>query len=484
MRIRLLALRHLGTVLSYSVFSFFDEPFPFVEKILLRFPSATSSRLQQILSRYQMRFRVKETELERDLRRTRRRLCDVLERDIQEIGDFHPAESIRVLYLLNNASPYTRSGYTVRTDEMISSLAGKMDGYFRATRLGYPSIVGRCPKNRPHDLLLTIPFWFSRSEAKRFETTVDQLVTFCKQKDITLLHATTGFENAQIAAEVARRLKIPWVYEMRGEPYNTWLSRFEGAERKTARESEIYNRWAQKELEAARSAAGVVTLSEITRAELVERGCAEDLVIRVPNAIDRAYLEYREKNEGRHSQTCGGKFRIGCISSLVDYEGIDDAIRSMKFLPENVELVVVGSGAQEGALKELRDSVGEAERIQFVGHRNKNEMPYWYSSLDVLLVPRKDTEVTRRVTPIKPLPALALGVPVVASDLPALREVTGGFAKFVQAEDPASIARGVCEVLENRSMYLPSEEWVNIRTWEAQSATLIGLYRRLLGQRT
>ena len=136
---------------------------------------------------------------------------------------------IAILFLLNNASPYTKSGYTVRTDEMISSLVGQLDCYFRATRLGYPSIVGRYPKNRPHDLLLTIPFWFSSSESKRFEATVERLVNFCKQKNITLLHATTGFENAQIAAEVARRLNIPWVYEMRGEPYNTWLSKFEGA---------------------------------------------------------------------------------------------------------------------------------------------------------------------------------------------------------------------------------------------------------------
>lgn len=482
MRIRQLPLRHLGTVLSYSVISFLDDPFQFVEKVLLRFPSRASSRLRQSISSCRLRFRGRETELDRELRRVRRRIGDPLERDIQESLDCRPAEAIRVLYLLNSASPYTKSGYTVRTDELISSVAAQLDDHFRATRLGYPSIVGRCPKNRPHDLLLTIPFWFSWSGAKRFETMVDQLVKFCKQKDITLLHATTGFENAQIAAEVASRLKIPWVYEMRGEPYNTWLSKFEGAERKAARESEIYNRWALKELEAARSASGVVTLSELTRAELIERGCVEDLVIRIPNSIDGTYLEYREINEGKHSQTRDEKIRIGCISSLVDYEGIDDAIRSMKFLPENVELVIVGSGAQEGALKKLRDSVSETERIRFVGHRSKDEMPYWYSSLDALLVPRKDTEVTRRVTPIKPLPALALGVPVVASDLPALREVTGGFAKFVQSEDPASIARGVCEVLENRSTYLPSEEWVNMRTWEAQSATLVDLYLRLLGQ--
>ena len=43
-------------------------------------------------------------------------------------------------------------------------------------------------------------------------------------------------------------------------------------------------------------------------------------------------------------------------------------------------------------------------------------------ALDVVVVPRKDFEVTRTVTPQKPAEAMALARPVVASDLPALRE--------------------------------------------------------------
>ena len=78
---------------------------------------------------------------------------------------------------------------------------------------------------------------------------------------------------------------------------------------------------------------------------------------------------------------------------------------------------------------------------------------------------RKDSEVTRIVTPIKALEAQALGVPVVASDLPALREVTGGRAIFCAPEDPKSISKAIREAAGNRELAEKSREWVQGRTW-------------------
>ena len=50
----------------------------------------------------------------------------------------------------------------------------------------------------------------------------------------------------------------------------------------------------------------------------------------------------------------------------------------------------------------------------------------WVQSLDVVAVPRRDVEVARTVTPQKPIEAMALGRPVIVSDLPALRETVTG----------------------------------------------------------
>ena len=53
-------------------------------------------------------------------------------------------------------------------------------------------------------------------------------------------------------------------------------------------------------------------------------------------------------------------------------------------------------------------------------------MPAFLRSLDVFVVPRHDATVAQDTTPLKPLEALASGVPVWSTDLPALRELLAG----------------------------------------------------------
>ena len=102
-----------------------------------------------------------------------------------------------------------------------------------------------------------------------------------------------------------------------------------------------------------------------------------------------------------------------------------------------------------------------------MGRRPKSEIIDWYRKLDVFAMTRKDTDVTRVVTPIKALEAQAVLVPVVASDLPALREVTGGHAVFCTPEDPRSIARAVEAAKDRVDLACEARDWVISRTWEA-----------------
>src|SRR5699024_9043878 len=119
----------------------------------------------------------------------------------------------------------------------------------------------------------------------------------------------------------------------------------------------------------------------------------------------------------------------------VRYEGIDTLIRATPLLPANYQVVIVGAGEHLNDLKKLAEELKVDERILFVGAVPEYEAMSWYHEIDIFCVPRIDSEVTRSVTPLKSLPASALKVPIVASDLPALREVTGGYACFFEPEN-------------------------------------------------
>src|SRR5699024_6683701 len=62
---------------------------------------------------------------------------------------------------------------------------------------------------------------------------------------------------------------------------------------------------------------------------------------------------------------------------------------------------------------------------RFTGLVPHEEVHDYYALLDVFVVPRIDERAARLVTPLKPYEAMAMELPLVVSDLPALREIIG-----------------------------------------------------------
>lgn len=108
------------------------------------------------------------------------------------------------------------------------------------------------------------------------------------------------------------------------------------------------------------------------------------------------------------------------------------------------------------------------------------------AALDVMVVPRIDARVSRLVTPLKPVEAMALGTPVVASDLPALRELLadGRAGTLVPAGDAVSLADAVVRLakddcLREQQVKAAHEEVLAHRTWARNAQVYRDLYERL-----
>lgn len=89
------------------------------------------------------------------------------------------------------------------------------------------------------------------------------------------------------------------------------------------------------------------------------------------------------------------------------------------------------------------------------------------------MLPRKDFLVTRTVTPIKHFEAMVRGVPIVASDLPALREATGGHATFFEAGSARDLAKSLKMVADGHHQAVKARQWVQERTWTNVGEDLI-----------
>ena len=227
------------------------------------------------------------------------------------------------------------------------------------------------------------------------------------------------------------------------------------------------------------AAAAVIALSEVSKQQMIIRGVPAEKITVVPNAVneDEIGRTFNKEEIRRELGLAAHQKLVGTVTAVVDYEGLDTLVDALAHLPEDFSVLIVGEGTARPGLEQRAAELGLTDRAIFAGRQPNENIWRWYAALDVFVVPRKDTEVTRNVTPIKPLMAMALDIPVVTSDLPALREVTGGRATYVVAGEPELLAKEVQAVVGTRQ---GGPDWARQRTWQANGRRYRRVYNRLL----
>ena len=85
------------------------------------------------------------------------------------------------------------------------------------------------------------------------------------------------------------------------------------------------------------------------------------------------------------------------------------------------------------------------ENVQWVGEQDFESLPSWLTHMHVGLLPYNHSAFNQGSFPLKTLEYLAAGIPVVASDLPAIRWL--GTDEIVVADNPAAFAKAVAAAL-------------------------------------
>lgn len=398
----------------------------------------------------------------------------------------------RVLHLLTNSLPHTASGYAQRSHSIMVAQREAGWDVLAVTRLGYPVQVGKFLA-QASDVVdgvryrRILPSRLAQTMDARLQQQAEELLQLALEFRPSVLHTTTHFVNGLVVRAVAQALGIPWVYEVRGQLADTWAAT-RGPE---ALDSEKYALFQARETEVMRDADLVVTLGQAMKANIVAAGIPGEKIIIAPNAVGGAFLQQpRDAADARRELGLpeDGLY-IGTVSSLVAYEGLDDLVRSFALLAPDfpqLRLLIVGDGVAGPALQKQVQGLGLADRAIFTGRVPRDQTPLYHQALDVFVVPRKDLDVTRAVTPLKPIEALASARPVVGSDLPALREIIddGGNGLLVLAASPDRLARTISALLldagRRASMGHAGRAAVLAeRTWAANAKALAARYAEL-----
>lgn len=121
-------------------------------------------------------------------------------------------------------------------------------------------------------------------------------------------------------------------------------------------------------------------------------------------------------------------------------------IKAMKYLPENVILLLVGDGPLRQNNEELANEVGVSKKVIFLGMRK--DVPNVFKTSDIAIV-SSHWEGFGLVA----VEAMAAGKPVIASNVPGLSEVVEGAGILFEKGDEIDLAKKIIKLIDNKCLY-------------------------------
>ena len=374
---------------------------------------------------------------------------------LAEAGAIGGGTGNRVLSLLEVSLPQAPSGYAYRSRDFLEALRAGGFEPVAATRLGFPASRGSRTWSPVESVGGVVHHRFNLPGLSQYsglpldarvQENAERLLDLVRRTRPALIVAGTPDLNGVAALALRSVTGIPVIYDVRGFPEMSWAVQAGGSD------SELYRRRRDAETACASSADAVITLSETMREELAGRGVEESRIFVIPHVVDPDRFAPRPRNpELARSYGLEGKLVVGSVTSLTDYEGIDDLLRAIARAraswPE-IAALIVGDGRYRPTLEELAAELGISDSVVFTGRIEQDRVPDHYALLDLFAIPRRDLEVCRAVTPLKPFEALAMQIPVLASDVPALAEIvsTSGGGHKVPPGSPEALAEAIVEL--------------------------------------
>lgn len=292
-----------------------------------------------------------------------------------------------------------------------------------------------------------------------------RLAHIIKDEKIDLIHAHTRV--SQVASYLAsRRTGIPYIATCHGY-FNAKLSR------------RLFDTWGEK----------VVAISEAVRAHLEKDFNVNPQRIEVIyNGIDldRFSNIYSMDQIARAKRSLGIPRGVivgtmGRLSSIKGQKFLIEAMKDVTSKSKDTRCLIIGSGREEAALKDLSKSLGLEDRVIFTGAAYM-DIPLYLACMDIFVLPSIEEGLGLAL-----LEAMSLGRPCVASATGGIKDIVddGVNGILTPVGDSGSIANAVLKILSDKdlakNMSEKARDFVKSRfSIEAMTDNMIDLYGRVI----
>lgn len=319
-------------------------------------------------------------------------------------------------------------------------------------------------------------------------TLIDRVLCFrqflrrwLKQTRFQAIHFRSIYEGMEIV-RAAQGAKL--IFEVNGLPSIELKYHYP----KIVDNRELLWKLAGQEQVCLEAADMIVTPSAVTAHYLADtRGVPAYKIRHIPNGVD---IELFHPPPAPRLKDNG--IRLLYFGTLTPWQGVPVAVRAFAQLRQRIPatLAIIGSAEREtrDGMRELADKLNVGEHVQMIPPVSRAELRDHIHQADVVLAPLtlNDRNTVQGCCPLKVLESMASGTPLIASDLPVVREVGCDQVHFLLVK-PGSVDQLVTAALRlaedpelASKLAAAARAQVEARfTWDRSGAALLAVYEEL-----
>lgn len=274
------------------------------------------------------------------------------------------------------------------------------------------------------------------------------------------------------------------IFEVNGLPSIELKYRYPGVED----DRELMRKVIAQEQACLAAAHLVVTPSGVTREYLIStRGVLPEKVRVIPNGVDVEMfrpLLFRARE--------AGPIRLLYFGTLSAWQGVELGIRALAQIRSRelatLTIIGAGSGRETNSLLALARKLDVSALVTVLPPMTQAELAGRLRASDVVLAPLtlNDRNLVQGCCPLKILEGMAAGVPVIASDLPVVRELgrDGEHFLLVKPGSVDQIAEAVLRLANGRALAIQIAEQGRAHvmanySWKRAGDALISAYEEM-----
>ena len=299
-------------------------------------------------------------------------------------------------------------------------------------------------------------------------------------RDFDLVQFRSIFEGLPL---LRLRPRPRLIFEVNGLPSIELKHRYP----RVADDRELMRKLVAQEQACLEAADRIVTPSAVTRRYLASRGADASKIRVIPNGVDTCLFHPRAT-----PPEPAAEMRLLYFGTLASWQGVDLAVRAVAQIcaqaPVRLTILGAASPRQREPIAALAAKLGIAERVQIFEPVTQPELVDALHQSFAVLAPLavNDRNNQQGCCPLKILEGMAAGVPVIASDLPVVREL-GEHGRHFLLVKPGSvdqIAQAVLRLHADPNLWLDLAAAASARvtshyTWERSGAALAAVCEEL-----